>query len=84
MMRTGWKSSGIPTCVLALPEAPRDTQAMSPIIPLDPQCTSIKGLMVSIRWHLGSLKGELVAAGPKEPVGQGLGSLIRLVSDLWG
>ena len=22
-----------------------------------PQCTSIKGLMVSIRWYLGSLKG---------------------------
>ena len=26
---------------------------------LDTQCTSIKGLMVSIRWYLGCLKGSL-------------------------
>ena len=30
---------------------------------LDPQCTSIKGLMVSIRWYLGFLKGQLGGAG---------------------
>ena len=28
-----------------------------PILTWTPQCTSIKGLMVSIRWYLGSLKG---------------------------
>ena len=30
---------------------------------LDLQCTSIKGLMVSIRWYLGCLKEELRGAG---------------------
>ena len=28
-----------------------------------PQCTSIKGLLVSIRWYLGFLKGQLAGAG---------------------
>ena len=28
-----------------------------------PQCTSIKRLIVSIRWYLGSLKGQLGGAG---------------------
>ena len=35
---------------------------LSPI-QLDPQCTSSKGLMVSIRWYLGCLKGQLGGAG---------------------
>ena len=30
---------------------------------LDPQCTSIKGLMVSIRWYLRCLKGKLGGLG---------------------
>ena len=30
---------------------------------LDPQCTSIKGLMVSITGYLGYLKGQLGGAG---------------------
>ena len=28
-----------------------------------PQCTSMRGLRVSIRWYLGSLKGWLGGAG---------------------
>ena len=30
---------------------------------LDPQSTSVKGLMVSIKWYLGWLKGQLGGAG---------------------
>ena len=30
---------------------------------LDPQCSSIKGLMVSVRWYLGCLKVQLGGAG---------------------
>ena len=32
-------------------------------VPRPPQCTSLQGLVVSIRWYLGSLKGYPPSAG---------------------